>query len=115
MGAKGLTRCMPQSPATDGSPRPMQTPIRVFVDFTLLLRDAPMSADAKASALIHLQDLADNHRSPSFCRRLDDFLMRFSEGDELRTRLEPLVSALKTLQSPWPDPATNVLADELGK
>jgi hypothetical protein len=115
MGAKGLTRCMPRLPATDCSQRRMQTPIRVFVDFTLLLRDAPMSADAKASALIHLQDLADNHRSPSFCRRLDDFVMRFSVDDEFRTRLMPLVSALKTLQTPRPDPATNDLADELGK
>jgi hypothetical protein len=102
MGSKGLTHSMTGSPAADSSQRRLQTPIRIFVDFTLLLRDAPMSPDTKASALNHLQDLANNYRSPEFFRQLDDFVSRLSQHRDLRPKLEPLVSALKTLQTQEP-------------
>ena len=81
------------------------TPIRAFVAVTLLLRDAPMSSATRASALSHLEDLANHHRSPGFCRRLDDFMARFSQHGDVRAKLEPLVSALKALQSQEPDPS----------
>ena len=77
----------------------MQTPIRLFVDFMLVLRDAAMSPEAKASALHHFQELANSHGSPAFCRHLDDFMARLSQHADLQTELEPLVSALKRLQA----------------
>ena len=80
----------------------MQTPIRLFVAFTLVLRDAAMSSEAKANALDHFQELANSHGSPTFCRHLDDFMARFSEHADLQTELEPLALALKTLQAQEP-------------
>ena len=80
----------------------MQTPIRVFVAFTLVLRNAAMSAEAKANALHRLQELANRHGSPAFCRHLDDFMARLSQHRDLQTELEPLVSALKGLQTQAP-------------
>jgi len=77
----------------------MQTPIRVFVAFTRVVRDAAMSAEAKASALHHLQGVANSHGSPAFCRNLDDFMAQLSQHRDLQTELEPLVSALKRLQT----------------
>ena len=80
----------------------MQTPIRAFVAFAHVLRDAAISPEAKASALHHLQELANCHGSPAFCRHLDDFMARFSQHGGLQTELEPLVAALKRLQAQEP-------------
>jgi hypothetical protein len=80
----------------------MQTPIRVFVAFTRVVRDAAMSSEAMESALHHLQELANSHGSPAFCRNLDDFMARLSQHCDLQTELEPLVSALKRLQKHEP-------------
>jgi len=73
----------------------MQSPIRTFVALTLVLRDAPISAEARNSALDRLEALSLSHGSPEFSQRLEDFMAGLSQHGDLKAALAPIAAALQ--------------------